>query len=76
MYFEPIGIVFLPSHFFLISDLKMIFNWQTGVSTIPVNLGLGYAFSKNFTSNIRPEYDVSGIAGNWDVTWSFDFLNW
>jgi hypothetical protein len=44
----------------------MNFYWAGGSTTIPVNLGLGYAFSKHFVGAIKGTLTV---AGHDDGTW-------
>jgi hypothetical protein len=42
------------------SNATMSFYWAGGSTTVPVNLGLGYAFSKHFVGLIKGQLTVAG----------------
>jgi hypothetical protein len=44
----------------LVSDAEMSFYWAGGSTTIPVDLGLGYAFSKQFVGTVKGTLTVAG----------------
>ncbi len=50
-----------PGHGMVIkSDAQMKFYWQGGSTSVPVNLGLGYAFSKHFVGTLKGALTVVG----------------
>jgi hypothetical protein len=44
----------------IVSDAQMSFYWAGGSTTIPVGLGVGYAFSKHFVGTIKGTLTVAG----------------
>jgi len=52
----------------VISDAQMSFYWAGGSTTIPVDLGVGYAFSKHFVGTVKGQVTA---AGSDDGTWKF-----
>lgn len=76
MYLEPVVKLYLPNYIFLISDPKMEFNWQSGNSTIPINLGIGTAFTPDVVAYLRAEYVVSNTDGDWNIRLNLNYLNW
>jgi hypothetical protein len=46
--------------FVVVSDAQMSFYWVGGSTTIPVDLGVGYAFSKHFVGTIKGALTVAG----------------
>lgn len=63
---QPFVTLHLGRGLHLKSDATMSFYWVGGSTTIPVNLGLGYAFSKHFVGALKGELTV---AGHDDGTW-------
>ncbi len=57
---QPFLAVYLPASVFLSSDATMSFYWAGGSTTVPVNLGLGYAFSKYFVGVVKCDVTVAG----------------
>jgi hypothetical protein len=61
--------------FVLSSDATMNFFWAGGSTTIPVDLGLGYAFSKGFVGVIKATRTVAGQdEGTWKAELDLTFL--
>ncbi len=56
---QPFITLHLPATFFLSSDAEMDFYWHGGKSTVPVDLGLGRAFSERFIGALRLYYTVA-----------------
>jgi hypothetical protein len=50
----------------VISDAQMSFYWAGGSTTIPVDLGVGYAFTKHFVGTVKGQVTA---AGSDDGTW-------
>lgn len=42
------------------TDAQMSFYWAGGSTTVPVDLGLGYAFSKHFVGTVKGQLTVAG----------------
>jgi hypothetical protein len=63
---QPFITLHLGGGFHLKSDATMTFQWVGGSTTIPVNLGIGYAFSKHFVGAIKGALTA---AGHDDGTW-------
>jgi hypothetical protein len=62
-------------HFVVVSDAQMSFYWVGGSTTIPVDLGLGYAFSKHFVGTIKGTLTVAGSGeGTWKASVELAFL--
>jgi len=57
---QPFITVHLPASVFLSSDDTMSFYWAGGSTTVPVNLGLGYAFTKHFVGVAKCGVTVAG----------------
>jgi hypothetical protein len=59
----------------VVSDAQMSFYWAGGSTTIPVDLGLGYAFSKHFVGTIKGTLTVAGAdSGTVKATLQLAFL--
>lgn len=57
------------------TDATMNFYWVGGSTTIPVDLGLGYAFSKHFVGTIKGTLTVAGHDdGTWKAELELAFL--
>jgi hypothetical protein len=56
---QPLLTLELPAAFFLSSDATMNFYWKGGKSTVPVDLGLGRAFSEHFVGALQFWYTVA-----------------
>jgi hypothetical protein len=56
---QPFITLDLPAAFFLSSDATMDFYWKGGKSTVPVDLGLGRAFSAHFVGALQFWYTVA-----------------
>jgi hypothetical protein len=62
---QPSLLLNLPHAFFLESDPILVFEWtRGGHPTIPVNLGVGHAFSKRLVVTVEPEWIASGDRRN------------
>jgi hypothetical protein len=57
---QPFLAVYLPASLFLVSDDTMSFYWAGGSTTVPVNLGLGYPFTKHFVGVLKCGVTVAG----------------
>jgi hypothetical protein len=57
---QPFLAVYLPASLFLSSDATMSFYWAGGSTTVPVNLGLGYSFTKCFVGVAKAGVTVAG----------------
>jgi hypothetical protein len=68
---QPFLTVYLPASLFLTSDAQMSFYWAGGSTTVPVDLGLGYGFSKHFAGVIKTYVTVAG-AGQGDIKGEVD----
>jgi len=44
----------------VVSDATMSFYWAGGSTTVPIDLGLGYAFSKHFVGTLKGQLTVAG----------------
>ena len=57
------------------SDAQMSLFWAGGSTTIPINLGLGYAFSKHFVATLKAQLTVAGSdQGTWKAALELAFL--
>ncbi len=57
---QPVVTIHFDNGMLLGSDAQMSFFWRGGDSTVPVDLGLGYAFSKHFVGTIKGTRTVWG----------------
>jgi hypothetical protein len=57
---QPFMSVHLPGAFSVSTDATMKFFWEGGTTRVPVNLGLGHAFSKHFVGTVKGEVTVAG----------------
>ena len=57
---QPFVTLHLGGGLHLVSDAQMSFYWAGGSTTIPVDLGLGYAFGKHFVSALKGTLTVAG----------------
>jgi hypothetical protein len=56
---QPFVTLLLPADFFLATDATMDFYWRGGKSTVPVDLGLGRAFSEHFVGSLQFWYTLA-----------------
>jgi hypothetical protein len=56
---QPFIALHLPDDLFLSSNATMNFYWRGGKSTVPVNLGLGRAFSEHFVGTVDVWYTLA-----------------
>jgi hypothetical protein len=56
---QPFITLHLPAELFLSSNATMSFYWRGGRSTLPVNLGVGRAFSPHFVGTLEFWYTVA-----------------
>jgi hypothetical protein len=57
------------------SDATMQLYWAGGSTTIPINLGVGYAFSKRFVGSVKATLTVAGHdEGTWQGELELTFL--
>ena len=57
------------------SDATMQLYWAGGSTTIPINLGVGYAFSKRFVGSVKGTLTVAGHdEGTWEGELELTFL--
>jgi len=72
---QPFVTLHLTAALLLKSDATTSFYWAGGSTTIPVNLGLGYAFSKHFVGAIKGTCTVAGHdEGTWKAELELTFL--
>jgi len=72
---QPFVTLHLGRGLHLKSDATMSFYWVGGSTTIPVNLGIGYAFSKHFVGSIKGTFTVAGHdEGTWKSELEMAFL--
>jgi hypothetical protein len=72
---QPFVTLHLGGGLHLTSDATMSFYWRGGSTTIPVNLGVGYAFSKHFVGSIKGTRTVAGHdEGTWKGEIDLTFL--
>jgi hypothetical protein len=57
---QPVLALHLARGILVRSDETMSFYWAGGSTTVPVNLGLGYAFSQHFVGTIKVALTVAG----------------
>lgn len=62
---------------FVSSDPTLVFDWEAGQSTIPLNFQIGHAFSRHLSVALGPEWVVTGDGEN-DITvnLTMDYGNW
>ena len=61
LYVAPSVGLMLPKAFYLYSDGILRFDWKRdGHATIPLNLGLGHAFTSHFVVYVQPEWVATG----------------
>lgn len=74
---QPIIQKALPEAFYLFTDPIYLFRWEGGGTTLPVNLQLGRAFTRDLSASIGPEYIATGASqGNWTIRMAVNYLNW
>jgi hypothetical protein len=56
---QPFVTLHLPADMFVSSDATMSFYWRGGKSTVPVDLGVGRAFSERFVGALQLWYTVA-----------------
>ena len=56
---QPFITLHLPADLFLATDAAMSFYWVGGKSTVPVDLGVGRAFSEHFVGELQLWYTVA-----------------
>lgn len=56
---QPFITLHLPADLFLSSNATMNFYWRGGRSTLPVNLGVGRAFSPHFVGSVDFWYTLA-----------------
>jgi hypothetical protein len=78
MVLQPFIVAQLPKAFFFMSDPVMLFDWKRdGHATVPLNLGLGHAFTKHVVLTLQPDWIVSGDGKNdVGVRAIFDYVGW
>jgi hypothetical protein len=57
---QPFVTVYLPAEVFVSTDAAMNFYWNGGKTSVPVDLGLGRAFSAHFVGTLQGWYWVAG----------------
>ena len=72
---QPFVALHVGHGFHVSSDAQMSFYWRGGSTTIPVNLGAGYAFSKHFDASVKATRTVAGHDdGMWKGELDLSFL--
>ncbi|HVJ14106.1 MAG TPA: hypothetical protein VM686_01640, partial [Polyangiaceae bacterium] len=61
LYVVPTVGLMLPKAFYLYTDPMWRFDWERdGHATIPLNLGIGHAFTSHFVVYVQPEWVATG----------------
>jgi hypothetical protein len=72
---QPFVTLHLGHGIHVVSDATMSFYWAGGSTTIPVNLGVGYAFSKHFVGAMKVTLTAAGHdEGTWKGELQLAFL--
>jgi len=72
---QPFVTLHLGGGLLVTSDATMSFYWVGGSTSVPIDLGVGYAFSKRFVGTIKGQVTVAGHdQGSTQVIWQLTFL--